>query len=271
MWDPREYLAFADERGRPFAELVSRVFASAPSRVVDLGSGPGNLTATLLRRWPDAQVIGVDSSVDMVTKARRDSDTEADAGSGRLEFTVADLREWQPSGPVDVLISNATLQWVPDHLDLLPGLLDWVAPGGWFAFQVPGNFGEPSHVLLRQVSDSPRWRDRVGAGVVARPDSHEPADYLAVLTAAGCRVDVWETTYLQVLPGEDAVVNWVRGTALRPVLAELNPEEQAEFLDEYATLLRAAYPRQSFGTVLPFRRIFAVAQKPGSGREEPRP
>jgi trans-aconitate 2-methyltransferase len=262
VWDPQTYLTFADERARPFADLMSRVGAERPARVVDLGSGPGNLTATLRTRWPEAHIVGVDSSADMVARARREAARTDDLpGSGRLEFVTADLRGWQPDGPIDVLVSNATFQWVPGHLERLPGFLDWIVAGGWFAFQVPGNFGEPSHVLLREVSDSPRWRDRVGAGVVARPDSHDPDEYLTVLAAAGCEVDAWETTYLQVLPGDDAVLNWVSGTALRPVLAELDEAEQAAFLDEYAGLLREAYPRQPFGTVLPFRRVFVVARR----------
>lgn len=252
MWDPQRYLTFADERARPFYDLMTRVGADDPRYVVDLGCGPGNLTATLTSRWPAARVVGVDSSASMVAAA--------DSVPG-IEVVHADIAAWEPAKPVDVLVSNATLQWVPGHLDLLPRFAGWLAPGGWLAFQVPGNFTEPSHVLLHQVADSPRWRERVGAGVVARPDSHDPADYLAVLAELGFRVDAWETTYLQVLPGEDAVLDWVSGTALRPVLAELDEAERTEFLAEYGGLLREAYPRQHFGTVLPYRRVFVVATR----------
>lgn len=251
MWDPQRYLAFAGERARPFVELMARVGAEQPEHVVDLGCGPGNLTAMLRRRWPHAAVWGVDSSPDMIAEARR-------AVPG-VEFIEADLRDRVPDRPVDVLVSNATLQWVPDHPDLLPELVERLAPGGSFAFQVPGNFGEPSHVLLREVADSPPWRDRIGGDVVARPASLEPGDYLEALVAAGCSADVWETTYFQVLPGEDAVLDWVSGTALRPILAVLDETEREQFCAQYGALLREAYPRRDHGTVLPFRRIFAVA------------
>jgi trans-aconitate 2-methyltransferase len=252
MWDPQRYLVFGDERARPFHDLMSRVAAQAPAEVVDLGCGPGNLTATLAQRWPNARVVGVDSSEEMVAAAREVDD---------IEVVHADLREWHPDRAVDVLVSNATLQWVPDHLDLLPRLVGAVAPGGWFAFQVPGNFTEPSHVLLYQLADSPRWSNRLGSEHVARPSAHEPEEYLALLAGSECAVDVWETTYFHVLPGADAVLDWVSGTALRPVLATLDDDEQAEFVAEYGTLLRTAYPRRSYGTVLPYRRVFAVARK----------
>jgi trans-aconitate 2-methyltransferase len=252
VWDPQRYLTFGDERARPFHELMSVVGAQDPREVVDLGCGPGNLTATLAQRWPAARVVGVDSSTEMVAAAR-----EIDG----IEVVHADLREWTAERPVDVLVSNATLQWVPDHLGLLPQLVAAVAPDGWFAFQVPGNFTEASHVLLYQLADSPQWRDRVGAGRVARPSSHEPVEYLAVLAELGLAVQVWETTYFHVLPGDDAVLSWVSGTALRPVLAALTRDEQAEFTHEYGALLRAAYPPRPYGTVLPYRRIFALAHR----------
>ena len=252
MWDPQRYLAFADERARPFRDLLVRVPAEAPAQVVDLGCGPGTLTGALKNRWPAARVVGVDSSAEMIAAAR--------AVPG-IELIEADVRTWRPDQPVDVLVSNATLQWVPGHLELLPGLVEWLSPDGWLAFQVPGNFGEPSHVLLHQVADSARWRDRVGAERVVRPSSHDPAEYLAVLAGLGCTVDAWETTYLQVLSGEDAVLDWVSGTALRPVLAVLDGSDRAEFLAEYGALLRQAYPLRPYGTVLPYRRIFVVARR----------
>lgn len=252
VWDPHRYLTYADERARPFHDLLARVGTAEPGEVVDLGCGPGNLTAVLAARWPAARVVGVDSSPEMVATARL---------VPGVEVVQADVRDWQPVAPVDVLISNATLQWVPGHLELLSRYVGWLAPQGWFGFQVPGNFGAPSHVLLNRVADSPRWRDRVGADRVARPASHDPADYLAVLAELGCVVDAWETTYLHVLPGVDAVLDWVSGTGLRPVLAELDERERAEFLAEYGTLLREAYPARPFGTVLPYRRVFAVARR----------
>ncbi|HEX2361739.1 MAG TPA: trans-aconitate 2-methyltransferase [Jiangellaceae bacterium] len=254
MWDPQRYLVFGDERGRPFRDLMTVVDAKSPLAVVDLGCGPGNLTASLVQRWPDARIVGVDSSAEMVAAAR-----QVDG----IDVVHADIREWAPDRAVDVLVSNATLQWVPDHLGLLPRLVGMVAPGGWFAFQVPGNFTEPSHVLLYRLADSPSWRHRLGAAQVARPSSHQPEEYLAVLAALDLAVQVWETTYLHVLPGDDAVLEWVSGTALRPVLAALDDDEQVRFTAEYGELLRAAYPRHSYGTVLPYRRIFAVAHRSG--------
>jgi trans-aconitate 2-methyltransferase len=253
MWDPQRYLAFGDERARPFHDLLVRVGAADPAEVVDLGCGPGTLTATLAARWPRAHVVGVDSSAEMVAAAR-----DLDG----IEIVHADLRTWTPARPVDVLVSNATLQWVPDHLELLPRLVGWLAAGGWFAFQVPGNFAEPSHVLLRQVADSPRWVDRLGEARVDRPSSHDPEEYLAVLADLGCAVEAWETTYLQVLAGEDAVLYWVSGTALRPIFAVLDDTERAAFVAAYGALLRQAYPRRPYGTVLPYRRVFAVARRP---------
>ena len=256
-WNPQEYLRFSDERGRPFTDLLARVPATAPGCVVDLGCGPGNLTATLAGRWPDADVVGVDSSAEMIHRAREH------CGGGareRLTFVEADISAWRPERPVDVLVSNATFQWVPGHLDLLDDLVGAVRGGGWFAFQVPGNFGEPSHTELAAVRDSARWRDRLAGAELERPWVAEPDVYLERLAPHAATLDVWETTYVQVLDGEDAVLRWVHGTALRPVLSALDDADQAEFLAEYGARLRVAYPRRAFGTVLPYRRIFAVAQ-----------
>lgn len=254
MWDPVSYQRFTEERGRPFDELLARVPAVAPTRVVDLGCGPGTQTVTLLDRWPAASVVGVDSSAEMVAAAR------ARSPDPRLTFVHDDLRTWRPERPVDMLVANATLQWVPGHLDLLPALAGHLTPDGWLAFQVPGNYDQPSHRLLAQLRGSPRWRDRLGAGV-AEAAVHEPATYLSVLAGLGLTVDAWATTYLHVLDGTDAVLDWTLGTTLRPVLARLDEDERAEFVAEYAALLRPAYPRQRFGTVFPFRRIFVVAHR----------
>jgi trans-aconitate 2-methyltransferase len=178
-----------------------------------------------------------------------------------VRFEVADLRSWQPMHQVDVLVSNATLQWVPGHLDLLPSLVARVARGGWFAFQVPGNFAEPSHVLLHELAADPRFSPHVRG--VARPDAHDPQVYLEALLELGCRVDAWETTYLHLLQGEDPVFTWISGTGARPTLQALPDELRDEFVAEYRQLLRDAYPAGPHGTVLPFRRVFAVAQVPG--------
>ncbi|PZS27568.1 MAG: trans-aconitate methyltransferase [Pseudonocardiales bacterium] len=259
MWDPALYQRYGDERTRPFTDLLGRVRSDDPQLVVDLGCGPGDQTATLLRRWPAARVVGVDSSPEMIDAA------QAHAVPGRLAFVHADARDWQPDDPVDVLVSNATLQWVPDHLDLLPELARLLAPDGWLAFQVPGNFEAPSHTELTALRESPRWRDQLSSGAARAAAAHEPAAYLDALVRLGLTPDVWETTYLHLLRGEDAVLEWTRGTALRPVFAVLDGAAREEFVADYAARLRAAYPRHEFGTLLPFRRIFAVAHR-DSGR-----
>lgn len=253
-WDPQTYLAFADERSRPFFDLLARVQATDPAYVVDLGCGPGQLTAALAQRWPQARVDGVDSSEAMIADAR------THAGP-RLRFQVADLRDWHADVPVDVLVSNATLQWVPGHLTLLPVLLGQVRHGGWLAFQVPGNFGAPSHVLLRGLAADPRFAELTAA--VHWPESHEPGVYLAALQGEGHLVEVWETTYFHVLTGPDPVLRWISSTGARPVLQVLPDSLRERFEQEYAAALRAAYPPTSSGTVLPFRRIFVVAQRAG--------
>lgn len=253
VWDSHSYLQFADERGRPFADLLARVGADDPAVVVDLGCGPGQLTATLAARWPAADVLGLDSSPEMIAQAQQH------AGE-RLRFAVADLGEWVPERPVDVCVSNAALQWVPGHRTLLPRLVAALRPGGWLAFQVPGNFGEPSHQLLHALAAEPRFADATAG--VARPAAADPGDYLADLAALGCTVDAWETTYCHVLPGPDAVFRWISGTGARPVLQALDADRRAEFVSAYRTRLAEAYPEQPFGTVLPFRRTFVVAQRP---------
>jgi trans-aconitate 2-methyltransferase len=249
-WDPDRYLTFADERGRPFLELVARVDAEAPRRVVDLGCGAGNLTVLLARRWPQAQILGVDSSSEMIGAA---------PVGGGVSFTVGDIATWAPAEPVDVLLSNAALQWVPGHLDLLPRLVQAVAPGGWLAFQVPGNFEEPSHALRRDLEQDPRFAPHLTD--VAGPSAFDAATYLAALADLGMSVDAWETTYLHVLHGKDPVFDWVVGTGARPTLQALPDDLRAQFEDRYRRALRAAYPVQEWGTVLPFRRIFVVARK----------
>jgi len=254
-WDPKEYLLFADERARPFMDLMTRVAVDRPRLVVDLGCGPGHLTRDLARRWPEAVVEGWDSSAEMIERCRGGGETD------RLRFTLGDLRDWQPEEPVDVLICNATLQWVPDHLEVLPRLLAGVRRGGWLAFQVPANFAERTHTAIAELRGQAPWRDRLAEVDVARPRSEEPATYLEALLAQGCRADVWETTYLQVLQGPDAVVRWMTGTGLRPVLAALGEAAQDEFLAAYRSLVADAYPRREAGTVLPYRRIFAVARR----------
>jgi trans-aconitate 2-methyltransferase len=255
-WDPATYRRYAGERARPFVDLVSRIDSAAPAHVVDLGCGEGTATASLLTRWPAARVTGFDSSPEMLAAAA------AVAVPGRVEFAHGDVRTWAPDGPVDVVVSNAVLHWVPGHAALITRWAGWLAAGGWLGVQVPGNFRAPTHTLLAELCRSPRWADRLtDAG--PRPDAVlEPVDYLALLTDAGLTADVWETTYLHVLRGEDPVLGWVRGTVLRPALAGLDDDAAAAFTADYAAALRNAYPARPDGTtVLPFRRVFAVGQR----------
>jgi trans-aconitate 2-methyltransferase len=236
---------YSDERSRAFFELTARIRSKDPRRIVDLGCGSGELTATLAARWPDASILGLDSSASMIGEARAHT-------TPRLTFEVGDLAAWRPDGSYDAIVSNAAFQWVPEHLDLLPLWVKSLTPGGTLAFQVPGNFDAPSHVILRELAAEH------GAGHVIRRDPVlEPAEYLARLAALGCRVDAWETTYLQVLHGDDPVLAWVKGTALRPVLAAL--DDPADFLADYSARLREAYPPTPAGTIFPFRRLFTVA------------
>jgi trans-aconitate 2-methyltransferase len=277
-WDPTVYGRFAPERARPFADLIARIGAPdapgepadvqpAPRTVVDLGCGPGDLTASLARRWPTARVIGVDSSPQMLDRAAAQPNEDL---AGRLTFEQGDASTWEPDAPVDVIVTNAMLQWVPGHLDLLPQWMGYLTPGGWFAMQVPGNFSAISHQAMRDLTRDPRFFDRLQGVLRGTESVAEPSTYARLLAETGATVDAWETTYLHVLDregrfGDDAVLAWVSGTGLRPVLDVLadDPPLQQAFLDTYAATLREAYPARPWGTLLPFRRIFAVAHKPG--------
>ncbi|MQY04027.1 trans-aconitate 2-methyltransferase [Actinomadura macrotermitis] len=254
VWDPAQYGAYAAERGRPFADLLNRVRIPHARRIADLGCGSGELTATLAGRWPGARVDALDSSPEMIEAARAHA-------TANLRFTVGDVTTWRPDGGYDLIVSNAVLHWVPGHTDLLPRWIDALEPGGVLAFQVPGNFDAPSHTLLRDLCESQRWRDCL-SGLVRRDPVLDPAGYLDLLTAHGCAVDAWETTYAQLLHGDDPVLAWVKGTALRPVLSALDPADTTGFLTAYAALLREAYPAAPHGTVFPFRRVFVVAGRP---------
>jgi trans-aconitate 2-methyltransferase len=254
-WDPAQYLRFATYRERPFDELVARIPVREAGRVVDLGCGPGTATVRLAERWPAAEILGIDNSPAMIQRAA------AAAIPGRLRVELGDVTTWSPPRPVDVIVSNALLQWVPQHEDLLGGFLAALTPGGSLAFGVPSNFEMPIHTELRDLVLSGRWT--IPTEGVLRPDAVlSAAGYLERLHALGAEADVWETTYQQVLAGPDAVLEWARGTALRPVLSVLSPQEQAEFEAEYGAALRVAYPADAEGrTILPFRRIFAVAHR----------
>jgi len=270
MWDATLYLRFGGERARPFFDLLARVGAELPDHVVDLGCGPGNLTALLAERWPSAAVCGVDSSPEMIEAARKLIPAGASRPSGLgpvltnhapgLSFVLDDIRHWEPQSLPDVIVSNAVLQWVPGHRELLVRWADQLADGGWLAFQVPANFDQASHAILREMVASARWRPLL-RDVELNRQSADPADYAELLAGAGCEVDAWETTYVHILPGDNPVLEWYKGTGLRPVLAVLDADQAADFLAEYGEQVRAAYPPSSFGTVFPFRRVFTVARR----------
>lgn len=256
-WDAQTYQRFADERSRPFFDLMARVGAINPELVVDLGCGNGSGMAELARRWPAARLTGVDSSADMLAAAGTDLAADAE-----VSLIRAEAQSWTPPADVDVLVSNALLQWIPDHAVLLSRMAGWLAPDGWLAMQVPGNFHAPSHMLLHELANSPQWIDKLGGVLRGAGSVFDAAGYFRILTAAGLVVDAWETTYLHVLTGPDPVLRWTSGTALRPVLAVLDGADAEAFTTQYADRLRAAYPADGSGRVVfPFRRIFAVGHR----------
>lgn len=249
-WSPETYLRYADERSRPFLELLARV-PGTPRTIVDLGCGPGHLTGALRRRWPEAEVLGVDASPAMIDRARRDDPDGA--------YVLADLRDFRPEVPVDLVVSNATLQWIPGHRALLPHLTSMVADTGALAFSVPGNHDASSHLVLHEVAARSPYRDATAS--VERPAAFDPEQYLDDLARPGWSVDAWETTYLHVLQGEDPVYTWISATGARPVLDALPDGLRPSFVTDLQEALRDAYPRRAYGTPLAFRRVFAVASR----------
>ncbi len=251
-WDPSLYLQFADERSRPFVDLVARV-TGEPHMIVDLGCGPGHLTAVLRARWPDADIHGVDLSAEMIDRATSEN---CDA---KAAYQLGDVAEWTPEGTVDAIVANALFQWVPDQLAVIERLSDYIAPGGTFALQVPNNFAGASHALLHQISSRGPYASHTHGLHAAR--RMRPEAYLDLFSRLGFETDVWETTYLHVLHGEDPVFDWISGTGARPILQALPDGLREDFIDEYKAALREAYPRTVHGTVLPFARVFAVARQ----------
>jgi trans-aconitate 2-methyltransferase len=254
-WDPELYLRHADERGRPFLDLLARVDVT-PYSIVDLGCGPGQLTPVLKERWPHATILGVDSSAEMIEAARRRDDGPF------VSYVQADVSTWEPVAPVDLLVSNALFQWVPDQLDVIRRLAGRVAHGGAFAIQVPNNFDAPSHVLLHELSSQPPYAEHtVGLHEARGVDAQAYVELFAgIPDGVGWSVDVWETTYQHVLTGVDAVFSWISGTGARPVLQALPDELRDRFVDEYKEALRDVYPAEPWGTLFPFTRVFAVAE-----------
>lgn len=251
-WDPARYLQFADDRSRPFVDLVARVQGD-PATIVDLGCGPGHLTAVLRGRWPDATIHGVDSSPDMIDKANADNTDD------RATYELADVAKWTAREPVDQIVSNALFQWIPDRLAVIRRLAGLVAPGGTFALQVPANYEAPSHTLLHGISSQPPYAEHTER--LHEDRGTDPEAYLDLFAGLGWAVDVWQTTYFHVLQGDDPEFDWISGTGARPILQALPSGLREEFVATYKAALREAYPARPWGTVLPFTRTFAVARR----------
>jgi trans-aconitate 2-methyltransferase len=256
-WDPAEYLKFADERLRPGFDLLARIGDLPPGPIVELGCGTGVHTRAIAARWPDRAVAGIDSSAEMLAQAA--------AAPSSIAWTEADIRQWHATEKAALIFSNATLQWLDDHETLFRRLLGQLVPGGVLAIQMPRNFGAASHVLMRETAAEEPWAARLDK--LLRHDPVAPPEFYYDLLAgqASGGIDLWETEYLHVLgaaqSGESPVLAWVRGTALRPLLAPLAPTEQAEFTARFDAKLKKVYPRRGDGrTLFPFRRIFLVAR-----------
>ena len=257
-WDPDTYLAFADLRSRPGLELLARIDHPRPEVIVDLGCGPGHLTAVLARRWPAARVIGIDGSAEMLAKAQSQFPAKK---WPTIEWEHGDIATWTPQDPLSVLYSNAALHWLGDHENLFPRLLSMVSAGGSLAVQMPDNWDEASHTLIGQLTKDTRWKERAAPAFLGHPVA-EAGDYRAWLQPDAGEIDLWRTTYFQSLTGADPVVDWVKGSVLRPILAALETEEAEIFLERLAEGYRKAYPTRTDGTtVFPFSRFFMVARR----------
>jgi trans-aconitate 2-methyltransferase len=251
-WNPDQYLKFAEPRLRPAIDLLGRIGVADPREVCDLGCGAGNVTRLLAERWPAAQVTGVDDSAEMLAKAAKQPSA--------IRWVNESLATWRPERPVDVLYSNAALHWLPKHETLFPRLFEAVAPGGVLAVQMPRNFLAPSHTAIYETARSGPWSAKLEP-LIAPPPVGAPQLYYNVLTHARS-LDIWETEYLHVLEGKDAVKEWTKGTWLKRFLDALAEPERTRFEGEYARRVGEAYPMRSDGkTLFPFRRLFIVAIK----------
>ncbi len=250
-WNPDQYGRFADERSCPARALLARVSLEAPRVVYDLGCGAGEATALIAARWPAAKVVGIDNSPAMLAKAR-----ESNLAADRVE---ADVTRWRAPQPAELVVANASLQWLDDHETLFPRLAAMLGPGGVLAVQMPRNFAAPSHRCMEEVASAGTWRDRLVSAPRLAPVAAPEAYYDILSAHVGC-LDIWEAEYVHVLEGENPVVEWTRGTGLRPYLDALEGDERAAFLADYAARISRAYPRRGDGrTLLPFRRLFIVA------------
>lgn len=253
-WDPDVYLKFGGERTRAAADLLARVPLSAPKHIVDLGCGPGNSTALIASRYPNADILGVDSDEAMLAKARAEHVT--------ARFETGNFETWAPREPPDLIYANAALHWAADPLGVASNLFQALAPGGVLALQVPQNFDKPSHIEMRAAALDGPWAEELRG--VFQPLMLGAQDYARALAPLGAKLDAWSTAYLHILEGEDAVLRWISGSALRPYFARLSPEERAGFEANLAARLRRAYPPEADGrTYFPFHRVFVVASKGG--------
>jgi Trans-aconitate methyltransferase len=247
-WNPALYLQFASERTRPAAELLARIASPSVSSVADLGCGPGNSTELLRAAWPDASITGVDNSPAMLDKARQ--------LLPNCEFVNADISQWRPERPLDVLYANASLQWLSDHQQLFPHLASLLAENGVLAVQMPDNWQEPSHASMRQVASE------LGHPPRARTPLAGVQNYYDWLTKSGCEVDIWRTTYFHPMASHQAIIEWLSATGLRPYLQDLDTVSREAFLKRYLQLLEEHYPRQQNGQILlAFPRLFIVARR----------
>lgn len=251
-WSAKQYSMFEQQRTRPVRDLVAAIPDGDVRTAVDLGCGPGNSTEVLADRFPQALVTGMDSSDDMLVDARKRLPA--------LNFELADIGAWNPAQKFDVILANASLQWLPDHATLYPHLVSQLTPGGTLAVQTPDNLDEPAHKLAREVAADGPWAAKIGA--VKHNERHAASYYFELLSKHCSTVDVWRTTYHHPLAGSAAVVEWFKGSALRPFLAPLTESEKSAFLDEYLARITKAYPALADGTVLlPFPRLFIIATR----------
>lgn len=253
-WSASTYLRFEDERTRPAVDLLARVPLADAKRVFDLGCGPGNSTELLTKRFPDAEITGVDSSPDMLAAARKRLPD--------VSFVEADIASWTPERAPDVIFSNATLQWLGDHETLFPRLLKLLAPGGALAIQMPDNLSEPSHAAMREVARDGAWAERLAGAAASRTVILSGEAYFDLLAPHATSVDVWRTTYIHPLDGAEAIAGWLKATGLRPFLDPLDETERARFLALYTDRIRAFYPERATGkALLRFPRLFLVATR----------
>lgn len=253
-WEPDRYLAFARDRERPLHDLVAAIDLENPETIVDLGCGPGNSTEALARRWPDADLTGIDTSPAMLDKAR--------ARLPSARFVEADAAAWQPDRPVDLIFANAVLHWLPDHATLLSRLMAALKPGGVLAVQFPDNQSEPSHRALAETAVLPQWRDRLGDAGEARTEIGTPDDYFDWLDGSASDIRLWRTVYVHRMRDHAAIVGWIRGAGMTPYLKRLDAADADAFIADYAARVADVYRARADGSVLfPFPRMFILATR----------